>query len=58
MNYELMTDQWWLYVWNNYSISIGMVFVLLKILAILNPGVKTDKIMELLSQYTNRGKKE
>lgn len=54
---NIFTDQWWLWIWNNYSISIGMIFVLLKILAILNPGAKTNQIMELLSQYINRGKK-
>jgi hypothetical protein len=46
---ELLTDQWWLWLWNTYSISIGILAALLKAWAVLHPGAENNKIMELLS---------
>jgi hypothetical protein len=51
----LFSNFWWATVASDYSVSmlLGITFVamILKIIAILKPGVKTDAIMELISGW-------
>ena len=42
------SDQWWLWVWNNFSVSILLCLGLLKIVAIVYPGTKTNQILDLI----------
>ena len=42
------SDQWWLWIWNNFSISILLGLGLLKIVAIIYPGTKTNQILDLV----------
>ena len=54
----ILSDVWWLWLWNNYSISLGLLLGLLKLLAVLHPGAESNKIMEFLQQVDIRiGKK-
>lgn len=42
------SDQWWLFVWHNFSISLAMLIAILKGIAKVHPGVKSNKIIDLL----------
>ena len=50
-----LSDEWWIWLWENYSMSIigfpVAVGFVLKFIAIFNPRVPTDKIIELLRVY-------
>lgn len=51
---SILSDVWWLWLWNNYSISLGLLLGLLKLLAVLHPGAESNKIMEFLQQIDIR----
>lgn len=50
----LLSDQWWLWIWNNYSISVGLIGVLLKCLAVVSKNNDTNKILDLLQGYFSK----
>lgn len=55
-----LTNDWWVYVWENYSLTILGVPIFfsffLKLLAVFNPNVPSDKIIELFEDYWPKGK--
>jgi len=57
MDFILFTDSWWNWFLHEYAFSIGVIWALLKMLAILHPGVETNKIMELLATTFKRTEK-
>lgn len=42
------SDQWFFWLWNNFSILILLGLGLLKIVAIIYPGTKTNQILDLI----------
>jgi hypothetical protein len=48
MDYPIGSDQWVLWLWNNYSIVIGVVLGAIKIVALAHPGVTSNSIVDLL----------
>lgn len=50
------SDQWWLWVWNNFSISILLCLGALKVVAIIYPGTKTNQIIDLIQGLVFRTK--
>lgn len=52
----ITSDAWWLYVWHNFSIDIGILLGLLKLWAKVKPSVISNSILELLQQLIFRGK--
>ena len=56
----LFSDTWWVWVWNNFSMSIlgfpVLIAFILKLIAIYIPTVKGDKIIDLISEYWPKGK--
>lgn len=57
-----LSDTWWQYIYNSYSMSIvGFPVVLafvLKVVAIIKPSIPTGKILDLLAEYWPATKKE
>ena len=55
-----LTNDWWVWVWNHYSMSIigfpTVIGFLLKLFAIFNPKVPTNAIMDLFKEYWPTGK--
>lgn len=45
----LLSDAWWAWTLKTYSISIALIWALLKCLAILHPGTPTNRVMDYLS---------
>lgn len=45
---EALTNSWWANVGNNYSVTISMVFAVLKAFAILKPDNPSNKILDLI----------
>lgn len=54
----IFDNNWFYYVAENYSIAIGIgttaVSLLLKVIAIIHPGVQTDKIVDLFHALGRR----
>jgi hypothetical protein len=50
-----LSDTWWQYIYNSYSMSIvGFPIVaafLLKLVAIIKPSIPTGKILDLIAEY-------
>jgi hypothetical protein len=50
-----LTNAWWGWVWQNYSVSIAgfpvFAALMLKLAAIVHPGIPSDKIIDLITQY-------
>lgn len=50
----LLTDEWWKWVWQNYSYLLGSIpvafYSVIKLLAIRHPEVQNDKIIEWVRQ--------
>ncbi len=55
MNLGLFTNEWIAWVFNTYSIAIiafpSIIIFLLKVIAIYNPNIKSDKIIELIKEF-------
>jgi hypothetical protein len=49
------TDDWWMWVWKNYSMSILgfpiLATFIIKLIAIYNPNIKGKEISDLFDQY-------
>ena len=48
-----MDNKWLIDVWQNYNLWVTVVIpavagIILKVIAIIHPGVKTDKIIDLI----------
>ena len=46
MDYILFTDDWWYWFVKNYGITLGLLWAILKALAILDPSNKTNAILD------------
>jgi len=44
---EILTDNWWKWLFTNYSYTIGLFIALLKAWAVVNPNVPSNKILDL-----------
>jgi hypothetical protein len=42
----IFTDNWWNWFLHEYAFTLGILWALLKALAILDPSNKTDKILD------------
>lgn len=55
--YEYLFDNaWWLFIWTKFSVSFLLGLGLLKIVAVLYPGTKTNQIIELIQGLIFRTK--
>jgi hypothetical protein len=48
MDFTIFTDSWWNWFVHEYAFTLGLLMSLLKGLAILHPGVDSNKIVDLL----------
>ena len=57
----ILSNDWWAFVWNTYSMTIvgipTAITFALKLWAIFNPNVPTDKITGLFKEYWPTDKK-
>ena len=54
--YLIFTDNWWNWFIHEYAFTLGLLFALLKGLAVLDPTNKTDKIVESLRALFDKSK--
>jgi len=46
MDYAIFTDNWWFWFVKEYGISIGIIWGILKAIAVLDPSNKTNKVLD------------
>jgi len=56
MDYLIFTDDWWNWFFHNYAFSIGILWAILKALAILDPSNKTNTILDSFRSFLPGGK--
>jgi len=56
----IFSNEWMKWVWDNYSIAIivfpSVVAFGLKLMAVFNPRIPSDRIIDLFKQYWPKGK--
>ncbi len=56
----ILSNEWWTWVWATYNYSIlgfpVVISFVLKLIAVFNPNVPSDKIIELINVYWPKGK--
>ena len=55
MDFILFTDNWWNWFIHEYAFTLGILWALLKALAILDPTNKSNEILESFRSLLNTG---
>ena len=55
MDFILFTDNWWNWFIHEYAFTLGLLWALLKALAILDPTNKSNEILESFRSLLNTG---
>ena len=51
----IFTDNWWNAFVHDYAFTLALLWVLLKCLAVLDKSTESNKVIELLQNFFNRG---
>lgn len=58
MDYIIFTDNWWNWFLHEYAFTVALLWALLKALAVLDPSNKTDKVIDSMRSFFERGVKK
>jgi hypothetical protein len=55
--YLIFTDNWWNWFIHEYAFTMGLLWALLKALAVLDPSNESNKVIDSLRSFFEKGTK-